>query len=370
MREKNTNNSNSPENTKASELKEEAISSDSNHIIRRTNRVSYFALVCALIFALLAIFSSGYIWWQYQQYPILLSQSESQTTNSISDLKLSLDALIGRINSLQDANNSARDFVNEIDNRVQQLPERFEALERRISLLQGISDDTRRGWLFGEAQYYLTVADTTLSLYKDRDGAITAMELADAKLIELGDQSFTVVRQHLAQDLQLLRAIQLTDEEGLNNSLLRLMEMVDSLPIVSVPLQNLSNQEQSSVDMESALMRVWLRFKQAILGMVSVERVESLSTRALTAEEQAVIKKQLELELQIARLALSRRQSEVFQTSLSAANILLAREFDTNDARVEGASLLLQELVQLEIDPQYPDIGGSLELLRDLGNRE
>ena len=105
-------------------------------------------------------------------------------------------------------------------------------------------------------------------------------------------------------------------------------------------------------------------------GMISVERTESASRRMLSNEEQALVKRQLELELELARLALFRSQGGVFEVSLSAASALLSREFDASDQRVESALLLLQEMVNLNIQPELPDISGSLELLRRLSDRE
>ena len=104
--------------------------------------------------------------------------------------------------------------------------------------------------------------------------------------------------------------------------------------------------------------------------MISIERSEVQSHRALTEEEQTLVRRQLELELEMARLGVLRAQTGVFQISLSTATALLTREFDNTDPMVQSAIALIEELSQLEVDPTRPDISGSLNLLRELPDRE
>ena len=116
--------------------------------------------------------------------------------------------------------------------------------------------------------------------------------------------------------------------------------------------------------------RIWLTLKEAVTGMISIERSEVQSHRALTEEEQALVRRQLELELEMARLGLLRAQTGVFQISLSTVSALLSREFDNTDPTVESAIALIEDISRLDIDPIRPDISGSLNLLRELSDRE
>ena len=86
--------------------------------------------------------------------------------------------------------------------------------------------------------------------------------------------------------------------------------------------------------------------------------------------EQVLVRSRLELEFEMARLGLLQGQAEVFQVSLNAARTLLIREFERSSPAVESATMLIEELLRLEIDPARPDISGSLDLLRSLSDRE
>ena len=341
-----------------------------NELVTMKSKGLYFTVFLALLLALMSVFSTGYLWWQHQTYLTMLRQSESQSVESIRDIQGMLDSFEDRVDSLQNANEDARNIARDLDRRLEEFPERFQTLERRLNSLQGVSDSARREWIRAEAEYYLVVANTALGLSNNWEGAITALELADAKLRELGNPSFRVVNEQILEERESLIAVQLPDKEGLSYSLARLLESVESLPIASVAPVNLGGDQESIENITPNLERIWYSFKQAMNGMISVERTESASRRILSNEEQALVKRQLELELELARLALFRSQGGVFEVSLSAASALLGREFDASDQRVESALLLLQEMANLNIQPELPDISGSLELLRRLSDRE
>ena len=370
MRDQSTNDQADLKDTGPVESDKAAISEIKMQPVLSGSKGLHRTALFSLLLALIAVFATGYYWWQHQMYSTVLGHIETQSAESIRGVQAMLDLFGDRISTLQNANEIARDTARDLDRRVGEFPERFQTLERRLNSLQGVSDSARREWIRAEVEYYLTVANTALRLSNNWEGAITALELADAKLRELGVPSLRVVREQISEELESLTVVQLPDQEGLSYSLGRLLGSVESLPIASVVPGNLGEDQESIENVEPGLGRIWLMFKQAMNGMISIGRREGLSTRMLSNEEQALVRRQLELELQLARLALLREEEGLFRVSLSAASILLNREFDVSDRRVESALLLLQEMARLDIKPTRPDISGSLELLRSLMDRE
>lgn len=337
---------------------------------RPIGRGVYFLLILALAFAFFAASASGFLWWQYRQFYVALDQADSESAGSIQDIRASLRSLTDRVETLQASDALMLDATTELDRRLEELPGRFRALENRVNAVQGISGDARQRWLRAEAEYYLTVANTELTLGGDWGNAITALELGDSKLRELGNPAFGEVRQRISEELQALRSARLPDVEGLSYSLGRLADRVEELPMGAVAPGSFVTEPDVLEDAEPGLSRVWLSLKQAVSGMISVERSDAPSSRALTSEEQLLVRRQLALELEMARLGLLRNQTEVFQVSLGSAGALLTRHFDGSNASVESAISLLQEMIRLDIDPSRPDISGSLNLLRGLPDRE
>ena len=153
-------------------------------------------------------------------------------------------------------------------------------------------------------------------------------------------------------------------------TLARLAGRVDELPMGPAAPANLIAEPQALADVESGWNRVWLSIRGAISGMISVERSDASESPAVTAREQSLIRRQLELELEMARLGLLRNQTQVFRAAVEAAGGLLTRHFDVSEQAVQSAVTLLEAMVELDIAPARPDISGSLSLLRELAARD
>ena len=63
-----------------------------------------------------------------------------------------------------------------------------------------------------------------------------------------------------------------------------------------------------------------------------------------------------------------RAQQQAFHSALDTAMGILQRDFAVDSGEVEGAVTLLREMRGLAIDPERPDISGSLTLLRSQSN--
>jgi uroporphyrin-III C-methyltransferase len=126
--------------------------------------------------------------------------------------------------------------------------------------------------------------------------------------------------------------------------------------------------DDPALDTEPGLGRLWLAVKRTLLDLVRIERRDDPVPQALSAAERALARRQLELELELARVAALRADQRAFTSGLEAAISILQRDFDAAAADVEGALALLGELRAFGVDPERPDIGGSLRLLREQRN--
>jgi uroporphyrin-3 C-methyltransferase len=335
---------------------------------RRTGRylVSGLALVCAL----LAAAAAGYIWWQYRQFYVGFDQADTESAVSLQAVRADVRALEDRIAELIDSNEATQGLVADVDERVGALPGRFLDLEEQLSATQGVSADARRRWLRAEAGYFLAVANAELTLAGRWENAIAALEFADDKLLELANPVLGGVRERIAAELIALRAVRLPDVEGLSYSLSRLAQGSRTLPMRSTLPSNFETDGAVPEEDVTGLARVWLSLKRAVAGMVSIERRDDSAVQSLSADEQALVRQQLELELDLARFGLVRGRQEAFQQSIAIAKALLERRFDTAEVAVESAIALLDQMALLDVAPARPDISGSLGLLRGLADRD
>jgi uncharacterized protein HemX len=122
----------------------------------------------------------------------------------------------------------------------------------------------------------------------------------------------------------------------------------------------------STAEPEPGFARLWASVKNMLLGLVRIERRDEPVAHALSAAERELGRRELEIELEVARTAALRGEQQAFRGALDASIALLQRDFDTDSGEVEGALALLREMRGFDVDPKRPDVGASLMKLREL----
>jgi len=318
----------------------------------------------ALLIAAAAVAGTGFLWWQYRQFYVTLDGADSQQRATLEALVLQQSEVDRVIDGLGQELAQDRNRIIDLRTTISDFPQQIGALDQRLDALQGRSLDAREVWLRAEAEYYLVVANTEISLSGRVERAITALTLADGLLRELGDPALNPVRVAIADELTALRAVPLVDHDGLAFSLASLASRVAELPFRAAGTTRFDDSGPELDAVEPGVGRLWESLKQALLGVVRIERRDVPVDVLLSAGERDIVRRQVVLELQLSRIALLRGEAEAFRASLMAAAALLTAEFDTGAAGVTGVLDLIGELERLDIAPDLPDLTGSLGLLR------
>jgi uncharacterized protein HemX len=307
---------------------------------------------------------AGMLWWQYREFYVSLDETDTAAAAALERMRAEQRALQDGLQDANDDVDTLRQLNASFGERLDALPSRFVALEERLDAVQGGSFDARGLLLRAEAEYYLTVANTELTLTGDYETAMTALELADGRLAEIANPELGPVRDAIAGELLALRSLRLPDIEGIVFGLGRLAGRADELPLRADSPLELASDAGDELDAEPGLGRLWLAVKRTLLGLVRVERRDEPVPQALSAAERILSRRQLEIELELARIAALRGDAQAFASGLETAIGVLQRDFDVEAAEVEGALALLGELRAFDIAPERPDISGSLNLLR------
>lgn len=355
--------------TEAEEPTEESLAehTSSDVVARRPARrgAATFLAVLALVVALGTAATSYYVWSRQQASYTALADQDAGTSAGLAQARESIDDLEAKLTDVDGRVEAGRRSLLDVGDRLDDVPDELAALTRRIDALQGGTFDSRQRWLLAEADYYLSLANSELTLADRWDNAITALDLADRRLRELALPELAPVREAIADELLALRSVRLPDLDGIAFSLNRLAERVDSLPLRAGLPQRYGTAPPADTS-EPGLTRLWNSAKEALSSLIRVERRDEPVPTALSAEEGALARRELAVELQLARVAIVRRDAQAFAVSLDAATALLKRDFDVSAAEVGGALSLLDELGAIEIAPARPDISGSLSALRRL----
>ena len=233
----------------------------------------------------------------------------------------------------------------------------------------------RDDWLLQEVAHLLLLANQRLALTGDVVLAQKALALADDRLKALAGPQILKIRRVLSQEQEHLGQMTPVDVAGISLVLAALAESVGDLPLKGdSDRPQWSDSDDSAqngapdkpaddADGESAV-RTFSRKVLSDLGdLVRVRRVDETRPPKLDTAARFLAYENLRLQLVGAQLALLRRDAGVFQENLKQARIWLGDYFETGTP-VQHFDTQVAELQQAKVALSFPDISGSLALLR------
>lgn len=319
----------------------------------------------AIVVAIIAIVIAGALWWQYRAFYVDLRDQDTSLLNGLEAARANVRRLDDEIGSVRRELADSQAEGARMNDALEAVPAEIRAVNRRVDALQGGRLDARASWLTEQAEYYLVLANSELNLSRRVATALRALELADGVLRELADPSLSGVRAAIAAELQDLRSVELPDLEGISVELAGLAARVPELPMRAASPDNFAVDDEGGEDSAPGLGRLWARTKGALRSIIRVERQEEPVARQLTESERRIVRRQLALELDIARAAVLDRRQDDFTASLAAADGILIREFNRSAQGIVEARRMLARLQQVALEPRLPDISDSLTLLRN-----
>jgi uroporphyrin-III C-methyltransferase len=289
-----------------------------------------------------------------------------------------LAALSARVEESAAARRRVEDDLDRLDSRVNRdleamatLPARLAAVETSVQRFVGTGDRVRAAWLLAEAEHYIRIANAQLGLAGDVEVAQTALGLADDTLRELDDPKLTPVRRLLAEELAGLKAVPRPDVEGIVLTLGTLSSTLDELPLKQSAPRRFRAEAEAPARKLEGWDRAWAAIRNAFFSLVNVRRTDSPVSPLLSDAEQSVVVRSLDLELQLARLAIMRDDAGMYRRSVEAAMDRVRQNFDVSAPEVEATLVTLKDLATAELPEELPDISGSLAtLLKVTGQSE
>ena len=104
--------------------------------------------------------------------------------------------------------------------------------------------------------------------------------------------------------------------------------------------------------------------KDAMSGLIKITPPDQAAMPMVTPDAEYFLRTNLTLQIQVARLALLRGETAVFEQSLNDAGSWLHQYFDTESSQVVAALQTIDEIRGGQFAIAAPDISNSLRLLR------
>jgi uroporphyrin-3 C-methyltransferase len=217
-----------------------------------------------------------------------------------------------------------------------------------------------------EIEQVLLVANQQLQLAGNVSSALTALQLAEAKLQRLDRPQFVPLRRALVRDVDRLKAVPYVDVAGMSLKLDQALASVDKLPLAMderLPAPAPEGKAPADVSGGQRFLReVWEDLKE----LIRVEVADRPAAPLVPPPQQYFLRENLRLRLLTARIALLARDDASFQADLAAADAWLAQYFDTRAKPVQTVQATVKQLAATPMPGAAPDLTVSLEALRVL----
>ena len=218
-----------------------------------------------------------------------------------------------------------------------------------------------------EIEQVLLVASQQLQLAGNVPSALTALQLAEAKLQRLDRPQFVPLRRSLARDIDRLKAVPYVDIVGMSLKLDQGIAAVDTLPLamderVPPPVPDRTAAPADESAWRRFLADLWSDAKQ----LIRIEVADRPAAPLVPMAQQYFLRENLKLRLLTARIALLARNDASFQADLVAVEAWLKQFFDTRAKPVQTLQATVRQLAASPMPGETPDLNRSLEALRVL----
>jgi len=322
--------------------------------------------VLALLLALVACGAAGYLFYQVELVQKLERGAQTAAFNrQVDQLGASLKNLQAADTVLQQGQRTLEQNVNEkISARLEQFAKDQQALTESLKKVYAQLNRNLDSWALEEVEQLLRIANHSLVLNRDVPTALAGLELADKRLRNLGDPNLLPVRQQIAKDVTLIKAVPEVDISGLTLRLGSMRSAVDKLPLVSEPQRDLAGASQNKA---ANAAKGWLASSKELLtdtlGVIRIQNITKPVRPLLTPEQRYFLLSNLRLMLAGAQLAALQLDQMTYRDNLSQAQQWLREYFDTGDGRVEKTIAELDKMQHIDLAPTLPDIAGSITAL-------
>ncbi|MEP7183081.1 MAG: uroporphyrinogen-III C-methyltransferase [Betaproteobacteria bacterium] len=219
-----------------------------------------------------------------------------------------------------------------------------------------------------EIEQVLLVANQQLQLAGNVPSALTALQLADAKLQRLDRPQYVPLRRALTRDIDRLRAMPFVDVAGLSLKLDQALAGVATLPLaMDERLPPAAPEKAAGPAADEPAWRRFLRDAWAdVRQLVRIEVADRPAAPLVPPPQQYFLRENLKLRLLSARIALLNRDDASFKADVAAADGWVRQYFDARAKPVQALEATLKQVAATAMPGELPDLARSLEALRVL----
>ncbi len=315
----------------------------------------------ALVIAVAALAVVAWNWWDSRQ----------QIAHLRHELATRLAEADDRVKESQSGAKQALDTTQQLQIKLGLVEGKLAESQNQQVALEALYQELSRNqdeWSLSEIEQILGIANQQLQLAGNVSAALVALQAADSRLQRLDKPQLAGLRRVIDQDIQRLKAVPFVDTVGIAVKLDNLIAAVDVMKEMPLMQESPPSAQPSPPpaparwSLDGLGEALWRQLKDVI----RIERLDVPAAPLLSPTQSYFLRQNLKLRLLSARLALLARDEASYRSDLKAAREWLGHYFDSKSRGVVNATATLRQLEESAISIAMPDIGASLEAVRQL----
>jgi uroporphyrin-3 C-methyltransferase len=317
----------------------------------------------------LTVVALGLLCWQWVDTRLQLSEMQEALARAAAE----------QDSASKEVLRQAQDQVLALQGRLTMLEAQVDEAKSQQTTLENIYQEVARSrdeWVLIDIEQGVTLAAQQLQIAGNVQGAMLALQAADARLAGSYRPQFFSLRRVLAQDLARLRALPVVDLPGISLRLEGIIAAIDTLPLANDARLKADSQTVTRISPTSSLAslsltNLWSTLQRLaaeswaeVRGLIRVQRFDREEPPLMAPGQAFFLRENLKLRLLNARLALLAHDQLTFRSELKQARLWIERYFDLRNADVLSAQGELGQLSVNEIDLELPTLNASLSAIR------
>lgn len=280
--------------------------------------------------------------------------------------------ILTQINKLKEQQIDTKDTLttalqtsNETQNKLQ---EKINGMDKELQTAIQQSMYQSKDWLLLKARYYLELAQINAHWGDNLQLTSTLLEQADTLLASFSDQRLFTIRQAIAKEIAMLKAMPKVDIAGILSRLDAALSNVGIIPLKLTAESATKTKALTATDEKNPSMwRSHLQKSITLLEKLVVVRRQDADMLPLPSPAyESMLREGIRLNIQEAQWAVLQNNEKVYQFSLAQALKNIDRSFATDAATTTALINQLQSLQELHLNQQKPILEQSLPLLNQL----
>ncbi|MBK7355681.1 uroporphyrinogen-III C-methyltransferase [Propionivibrio sp.] len=319
----------------------------------------------------IALIALGLAGWQWVETRMRLADTQQELARRLSESDTVAKESRALSRQAQEQFSVLQGKFGELEGKIAESQSQQAALE---TLYQEVAR-SRDEWALAEVEQSVTLAAQQLQLAGNVQGAVLALQTAEARLAGSGRPQFVGLRKVLGRDLDRLRALPQLDLTGTSAHLESLIAAVDTFPlaVAAHPPVEADEKTKAAAEMPAASISTqafWrqlaFEFWSELRSLVRIQRFDRDEPILLAPGQEFFLRENLKLRLLNSRLALLAHEERIYRNELKQAQLWIARYFDPADKSVQAALAALKQLSSTEINSELPSLNESLSAVKNI----